>query len=424
DSMVLLHQLRFAAGRSRDVVVAHLDHGMRRGSAADASWLRGVCRAWELPLAAERLSRAPGSEKEARDLRYRFLEEIRARHGATAVVTAHHADDQAETVLFRILRGTGVRGLRGMEPARDLIVRPLLDRWRSELEEVARSHGVPHREDPTNRDPAFARNALRHVILPAAEARVAPGSRAALVRLAENAARAQEELTALESVLFRGWIRHGFPGRVEIPSEPLQELPRPVRRRLLRAAADHLGVTLSRDATDTAVRGMVELYPGQGLDLTGGLRLERGLDGWILLHPEWNRPASEGSSFIRVEEIGPGEARLRAGRTEYQVMWGPERPPDEGWIALDAAAALPVTFRGWNAGDRIRLPYGSKAVAKLLLEAGVSRVDRPSAAVCLDPRGEVLWVPGIARTHHISGPDAAPPRPGALYLTCHRLANA
>ena len=396
---------------------------MRSGSAGDVRWLRGVCRAWELPLVTGRAADAPGSEEEARDVRHRFLEEVRTRHGASAVLTAHHADDQAETVLFRILRGTGVRGLRGMEPARDHLVRPLLERWRSELAAFARRHGVPYREDPTNRDPAYARNALRHVILPAAEARVAAGSRAALVRLAENAARAHEELSALEDLLFKGWIEGRVPGRLEIPAGAMARLPGAVRRRLLRAAALELGITLSRSATDRAVRSTLELGPGQGVDLTGGVRLERGLDRWILLAPGSDRAAPDGSSTIRVDGTGPGEARLRAGMAAYRVAWGPEPRGDAPALRVDASAALPLTFRGWTAGDRIRLAYGSKPVAKLLVEAGISRVDRPSAAVCLDARGEVLWVPGVARSHHISGSAAAPPRGGILHLTCHRLAN-
>ncbi len=160
DSCALLHVLRFALRPVAHLVAAHFDHGMRPGSVADAAWARGVCTAWGVEYASERAASPPAGEADARDARYDFLERMRRRYAPALVLTAHHADDQAETVLFRILRGTGIDGLRGMPAAREPgIVRPMLGLWREELEAYAASVGLRWREDPTNEHLGYARRA-------------------------------------------------------------------------------------------------------------------------------------------------------------------------------------------------------------------------------------------------------------------------
>jgi len=118
DSTVLLHLLRFGVPAGivgADALVAvHVDHGMRTESSSDALWVRGVCRAWGIPFECRVLDPPPTTEASAREARYAILEEVRGRTGCHLVATAHHADDQAETVLFRALRGAGPRGLRGI----------------------------------------------------------------------------------------------------------------------------------------------------------------------------------------------------------------------------------------------------------------------------------------------------------------------
>ncbi|HEU0013426.1 MAG TPA: tRNA lysidine(34) synthetase TilS, partial [Longimicrobium sp.] len=194
DSVALLHLLRFGAGPGGPrMLAAHFDHAMRPGSDADARWVAGLCRGWEVPLHAARAETAPATEAEAREARYAFLLRAKEAAGATHVATAHHADDQAETVLFRVLRGTGVAGLAGI-PARDGrgIVRPLLPFWRNEVRAYARIHRLRWRTDPTNALLDPARNRIRHELLPLAEAHVAAGARRSLVRLAALAAEEEQ----------------------------------------------------------------------------------------------------------------------------------------------------------------------------------------------------------------------------------------
>lgn len=421
DSMVLLHQLRFGPYRRPDLVVAHLDHAMRPGSHRDAAWLGGVCRAWNVPLETARLPDSPGGEEAAREARYRFLRRVRADAGGTWVLTAHNADDQAETVLFRILRGTGVGGLAAMRAPRDGVIRPLLHRWRSELEAYARAHRVPFRDDPTNQDHRHARNALRQVVLPAAEAMVASGSRASLLRLSENAARARDELSALEEALLGDGLRAATTGRIELEAGWLGGFSEPVRRRLLRRAALELGAPLSRRASDLAVEAVSRLHPGQGLDLSGGLRLERGVREWILLAPTARAPAGarpSDSPVVRVPSVEPGAAVLTLGRASYRFAWGPRPGGEVGEVALPRSAPFPLTLRGWRPGDRIQVGARARRVAGLLGRAGVASLDRPSVPVAVDGLDRVVWVPGVAAAEGVVAPAAGGGDRALLYLRC------
>ncbi|NNM33403.1 MAG: tRNA lysidine(34) synthetase TilS, partial [Gemmatimonadetes bacterium] len=139
DSMCLLHLLRFysSIGTGR-IHVAHFDHRMRPESGEDARWLAGVTRAWELPIHRGEATVSLTTEAKAREARYAFLAEVKASVSAGAVLTGHTADDQAETVLFRAVRGSGPDGLVGIRPAReDGVERPLLRVWRTDIETYA-----------------------------------------------------------------------------------------------------------------------------------------------------------------------------------------------------------------------------------------------------------------------------------------------
>jgi tRNA(Ile)-lysidine synthase len=417
DSMALLRDLRFRLRPGVDprgtqaLTVAHFDHGMRPGSTADARWLAGVCRAWDLPIVVDGPKRTLRTEEEARIARYGFLESVRSRREATAILTAHHADDQAETVLFRILRGTGVHGLQGIPSRRGPVHRPLLTLTRERIESYVRRHGVPYRTDPTNRSSRFARNRIRHEVIPLLEVAGGPGVRRNLRRLARNARRAEVEREALESVAFRSLLRAPHPGRREWGVAEVAEWPEALRRRLLRSAARELGVSISSASTAVGVSAMASLGPGQGLDLSGGLRLSRGAVSWILARP----PAD-----VRDEvHLGRRRARrgtLRLGDRLFRYEWtaGALPEPSCGLTALELPGGISIHLRGWQRGDRIRLSYGSKAVSKLLAERGVPAVDRPFTPVVATADGAVLWVPGAA----VADPRPTASESDAFVLRC------
>lgn len=207
DSTVLLHAAVSAMGAAR-VVAAHVHHGLQPAADAWPDHCAGVAGALGVRFECLRLATAPGRgdsvEAWARTQRYRALIELARRIDAAALLTAHHADDQVETLLMRIARGTGPEGLAGIRAEGRIdgvtLLRPLLALHRRDLEEHARRHGLAWIEDPTNADGARLRNAIRLGVLPAIDA-AAPGFRANLLRLAgglDDTLRAAAELAAID----------------------------------------------------------------------------------------------------------------------------------------------------------------------------------------------------------------------------------
>lgn len=193
DSVALLSLL---VGRGHPVVCWHLDHRLRPGSAADAAFVRALAARLGVPCVVEEADvraavRGDGIEEAARRVRYARLDAACVRLGAAAACTAHHRDDLSETALLQILRGCGPEGPAGIAPERRLpggtrLLRPLLHLRHADLVGLCRARGLPWREDPSNRDQAFARNRLRNAVLPQWE-RHCPGAAAALAELAEAA---------------------------------------------------------------------------------------------------------------------------------------------------------------------------------------------------------------------------------------------
>lgn len=406
DSCALLHLARFTLREpGYQWVAAHFDHGMRASSRDDAQWVSGLCRAWDVPVHAARAERAPTSEEEAREARYTFLEEVRARTGASLVLTAHHADDQAETVLFRLLRGSGSRGLRGIPHRRGpSIVRPLLDVWRAELLDYAEAVRLTWREDPTNRSEAFARNALRHRILPDVERLVAPGARRALVRLAELS---RDEEAAWASVLptLMGRLdpSDGEAG-LSVDRAALVELHPAVRARVIRALAERLGVSLDRSATRVAVDFAASGASGRAIDLGGALTLGLELDRAVLGRA---LPAGE-ERVLRIEDAGPGSGAVVLAGAAIPVAWGGDAPEHRLRTERFRLETLhfPLVVRSRRPGDRIRLSGGTKKVKKVLLESRIPPSERHRVPLVVDAEGRVLWVPGVARVGPQGGGDA------------------
>jgi tRNA(Ile)-lysidine synthase len=417
DSVVLLHLLhRNAADLGLHLTAAHLDHAMRPESAEDATWVADLCADWGVPLLTRRLETPPTSEDSARRARHAFLREVAREDHARWVAMGHHADDQAETVLFRALRGTGLEGLSGMPAVtRGGIVRPLLPFWRREIEAYAREHGLHWRTDATNRSLEPARNRIRHELIPLAEGSFAPAARLNLVRLAalareaegalsESVRRAEEELVTTEE------------GAFLLARSGLRVYDSGIGARLLRHLLRRLGVVLDRAGTRATLQFIRNAPSGRVMYLPSGVRVRLDFDGARI-----ERDASHAPDQLleigEAEEVGEGEILLSGRR--YRATWRVGEPEaiDEqnGWtVALSREdLRFPLLLRGWGPGDRMRTSGGSKTLKKLFLEHRVPRTVRARLPVLVDGSGRVLWVGGIPR------PPATPPVAGrdALILS-------
>ncbi|MBL8217175.1 MAG: tRNA lysidine(34) synthetase TilS, partial [Bryobacterales bacterium] len=245
DSVCLLRALcQLRASWNGPLHVLHVDHQLRASSSADAAFVRRLAAELDLPFHLEVVNvtaRGGNLEQEARLARLAFFERLIRDGVVDAVATGHTQSDQAETVLFRLLRGTGPQGLAGILPkTAEGLVRPLLEVTRPEVETWLRDRGHDWVEDATNADPAFTRNRIRHQLLPHLTQEYNPGLVAQLGRTAE--------LATDEEAFWAGYVndwrerncRKGRFGSLELPSDALRAQPVAAARRCLRGVFERV----------------------------------------------------------------------------------------------------------------------------------------------------------------------------------------
>ncbi len=383
-----------------EVSAAHFDHRMREGSGADATWVQRLCEeravCWWVGSADE----APASEAEARELRYSFLEEARRELGSELLATAHQADDQAETVLFRLLRGSGLAGLGGIPDRRHPgIIRPLLPYWRSEIESHARSRCLAYLSDPTNLDTSFARNRIRNVLIPALEEKGYPDVREQLHRLSRLASRAAQAVGRATEKGLDDMVVEGSESRIVVAHKELLAYDTNVRAHLLRALVGRVGPYPGRVGTRVALEFINTGNSGRGIDLAGGVGIRREFDRIIIERRSTVIPLDDEVLSLS-DRSGAGEVNLAGVR--WQVTWGAgtlagaeHGAAEVGYFAV-SDLRFPLTVRSWQPGDRIQLPGGSRKLKKLFVDRQVGRGERRKLPLLVDRTG-VLWVVGLVK---------------------------
>jgi|BEDMetMinimDraft_2_1075160.scaffolds.fasta_scaffold01678_2 tRNA(Ile)-lysidine synthase len=364
------------------LTVAHVHHGLRGAEADDdAAFVEGWARRWGLPfrLLTVTVAPVPGQSLEmaAREARHRALAEV-ARPLGARIALGHHLDDQAETVLLRLLRGTGVGGLAAMRPVNGMVVRPLLGYPRALLTEFLEAVGVPWREDTTNADPAILRNRVRHRLLPLLAAEYNPRIVEALGRLAQSAAEL-DEWAQREALRWYQAHRAVDPDAGEVRLVGLLAEPPAVADRVMRLLAAELGFALTEEQLDRARAGPT-VWPQhhtvehQGQDLVVA-------------------PPAEPVAWpaLPVPCAVPGTTPLPRGRLIVAPREGDE-PAVDGKLQQ-------LWVRGWRAGDRIMLAGGQrKKLQDLFVDRKIPRRLRTAwPVVTRDRAGEVIVaVPGVA----------------------------
>ena len=403
DSVALLHLWRLRERFGIRLAVAHLNHGIRGAAAdADATFVRRLVQRLKLPLVEERAevpqqARAAGVSLEmaARAARYAFFQRAAVKLGAAAVAVAHNADDQAETILLRIARGTGPDGLAGMNPVsqRDglKIVRPLLGVTRANIVAYLKQQRLRSREDASNRDLHHLRNRVRHEILPLLERRLNPQIRTALLRMAEVMRDENED----NDLVARTMVLYGH-----LSVKQLLAFGRARQRRILRQWLFAGRVEIDRVSFD-AVESILPLLADQRgtkfLDLGGGWKVVRRYNELSLERspeaatPCWKLDIKRQRGIIKEEPTTPGHLPACA--------------------TLNAAAVrgLPLLVRAARPGDRMA-PLGMDGTKKLqdiFTDAKVPRDQRDRIPV-VECRGQIVWLPGyrIARGWEVPNPQS------------------
>lgn len=399
DSVCLLHLVRSLG--DVECLCAHFDHRLRESSASDAEFVRRLCMEWDVPffagsgdVAAYARERGLSIETAAREMRYGFLERTADEQRADLIATAHNLNDNAETVLFHMARGTGLRGLTGIPARRGRLVRPLLGVPRDRIERYLAERGIPHVEDETNASDEGARNWTRHHVLPAME-RLHGGALENIGRMTRSLAEDEEYLTSLAA----GWLA-GQPAG-ELSASGLAALPGPVAARVLRL---WLGEDLSAERR-AAVLAFCKAGPSARLDLPGG-RLYRRNDA-ILREEQAPRPLPErelvpGTALPLPEAGLVCECRVCAPGEEIQISFN-----TFCFSCANICGKLSITRRA--EGDALVLwgRKGTRSVKKWMIEAGIPRRARESVPVVRDENG-VLAVVGMGQSERASAKKGEP----------------
>lgn len=393
DSIALLCLLvESPAAGHLGLQVAHLDHGIADGSAAVAAGVAQVAARHSLPFHSIRLELGrAATETTARTRRYRWLFELADRLGAWTIFTAHHQDDQVETILMRLLKGSGPAGLAGIASRRGRLIRPLLPFRREELAEYLRVKGLSVWTDPANADPRHLRSWIRNSILPSLRERIpdvddrllSAGRQAAADRVAWD--------TVLETLPGLDLARDSEG--VSVAATPLLGYDSVVLRALLSALGRRVGCIVGPARAGRIERllrsgrsgGIAELGLGFAAELTfGRLRLF-----WGVVHPD---------PWVPLVLAGPA-GELAANR--WQISWrrdsAPERlerNPRSSWFIEGE-----YVVRAWRAGDRIR-PLGGlgrRLVVRCMQDQRIARSRRAGWPV-VESAGGIVWVPGVCRS--------------------------
>jgi len=430
DSLVLLDGLNRLG---YPVIVAHLNHLIRPEGGREALQVEKLAAERGLPYAGKEFDvpayaseHSQSIEEAARVIRYGFLFELASERGAQAVAVGHTADDQVETVLMHLLRGTGLAGLRGMEYAtlpnpwsqRIPLIRPLLGIWRSEVLAYLNEHSLQPVEDISNLDVSYFRNRVRHELIPFLET-YNPGIRRLLWRTSEVV---KSDLSIIEQAIDSAWdkcLDETEAGSLSFRITDFREQIQGVQRHLLMRGIRHLRpgsgeiefIVIERGARFAAgaqAGSQIDLVQGLSLFLEAGklwladreaefpmqadwLQMDAGqavnlaLPGKVGLSPHWEIQASEAVSVSDLDN------RFLNSADRYTI-----------WVDADQLA-LPLFVRGRKRGDKIS-PLGMEGntikVSDLMINRKIPRRARDQWPLLCDQHG-VIWVPGMHMCHRV-----------------------
>jgi tRNA(Ile)-lysidine synthase len=445
DSVALLHLLRDLESEG-DLTVAgilHYNHQLRPAAEDDERFCRDLAGDLHLPIEVgrgdvrgEARARKRSVEDMARRLRYGFFEEAARRLRADAVAVGHSEDDQAETFLLRILRGSGTRGLGGIRPRAGAIIRPLLETSRQRLREFVADRQLAFREDETNQDLSIPRNRVRHELLPYLSREFSPGIVEVLAREASLAQVDEDHLQreAIElarTVVLTLTATEQGPGAAAVAStavldaDGLAGAPPAVGTRVARLVLEQLGG--GRFIGSDAVQRLLDLARGARGEAVSlpGLRARRSGGGrQIELGPEPERhgPAVEPGHNSRFALSIPGEVVLPGGLAISAGWSDPDRSESaDGVSVLVSGLDGPLAVRFRRPGDRFRAPGMDGRAKKLqdyLVDRKVPREERDRLPLVVDAHDRIVWIVGHAVAE---GQLAEHPSTGVILLIARHL---
>ena len=408
DSVALCHLLhRLQHSLKVELVVAHVHHGLRGAEAdQDALFVQNLSHQFGLPVVEQRLEvhswqkeHGGSLQMAARALRYQCLHQVMAEKGANKLALGHNADDQAEEVLLRILRGAGQRGLSGMDPCNHKgVIRPLLECHRQEIVAYLREHDLAFRQDSSNLKPWCQRNLLRLELLPQLQQAFNSNLSATLLRTSKIL-REEEEFWAshLASWLKEHSLNHGADG-IRFPVRPLLETHPAMQKRLLRRVVQEVKGDLRGFGfhhTEILLQLCRSPAAHRQIDLPGAVRAEKSYD-WVTVTV---RPETVEDFTFRISEHGLHSFPSLDHSLEIELLASDlpvefSHDPNEAIMDLDRVT-FPLTLRSCRPGDRFR-PLGlggSKKIKDFFIDSKVPQSLRRQIPI-LCSKDHIIWVVG------------------------------
>lgn len=411
DSLALLFVLiEIAPAIDIELAVFHLDHMMRTASREDAEFVRGAARSMKIPAIVESFDvpafikkNKLSPEDGARQVRYEMMREAAKRTGTNKIAVGHTADDQVETFIMRMIRGSGLGGLKGIPAVNGEIIRPLIRVWRRETAAYCESLNIEPRTDETNRDPSHLRNRVRHTLIPLIEKDLNSGFKEEALREADVIDTDLELVEGLAEAA-ASEIAKLDARKAEIELDAFLDLHPALGRRVLRSAirrlkGDLLDVTFRN--VDDVIEKVARGKSGSSLELPGGLTAYRRYDMiCIEFSSDFHKVEKdiEQATLLKVPGTTQGEGPGFFVRSDLLDREAVDITPDQDTAHIDAdliEKADRLIIRPVRKGDRFR-PLGmagTKKVQDFFTDAKVPRKDRERALVVED-KGKIVWLVG------------------------------
>ncbi len=403
DSVVLLHALHSLSKELNiSLHVAHLNHMIRGNeSNIDEVFVCNLAHTYQLPITTKRINVPAmrgelgiGEEEAARLARYKFLQDTATELGANKIATGHNVDDRAESVLLNIIRGCGIDGLASIKPINGNIIRPLIETTREDIEQYIAANSLPYRVDATNLDTTYARNRIRHELLPLLQNEYNPQIKEALLRLADIAAEQADMTQALAEGARQTVLREDSLDAGLLADLPLALQAQVIRDEIRRVKGDLVDVTYEQ--VQEVIEGLRHAKDFTVNLPTGDFFVTRKGDSlrvWRREEPVRMEPFECGISI-------DGETRIEAAGVtlKCEIVDKPQPtklPLTEALIDLDSVTGE-LTARNPRPGDRI-VPMGmagSKKLQDVFVDKKVQKARRARAVVVCDEE-KIIWAAGV-----------------------------
>ncbi len=399
DSVALLYFLKKSG---KNIAAVHLNHCIRKKDAvADEKFVKELCSVWKVPLYVKRSDIKKLSKKNkvsleeaGRNERYRFFDTLAAKKGFDKIALAHNADDNVETFLMRLLRGTGLKGLCGIPPKRGRIIRPLIDVWKKDILRYCKANRLQYRTDETNFVPKFTRNKIRNIIIPELEKKD-PRIKARVLGCIRGFCKDYELLSEYLKNIAKRILEDTKQG-VLIDREALEELPKGIKGHVVRKAVEKVKGDLVNIGS-RHIDNILSLEDGRTC-LPGGLFVLA--DDRSLLVTYKKDSDKRLPDFKFIVDI-PGKIKIKhlgryiSASVTSKVKDLKKTPSNRAYIDLDKVKGKRLMVRNFREGDRF-VPLGMRGTKKLqdyFVDKKISLKERGAVPLVFD-RKKLLWVAG------------------------------